>query len=67
MKKTLLFLAFVAVAMLGQVPTASSIGCAGPHPFKNGKCKTEIVGGEYFFYCGSVLAGEIPNCAIYVE
>ena len=67
MKKAFILLAFVTVAVLSWVPPAHSIACAGPHPFKNGKCKSEVYNGERFYYCGSVLEGEVPNCAIYVQ
>jgi hypothetical protein len=65
MKKLFALLAVSAITAISWTPAAHSIPCEAT-TFLNGKCKSEIIGGQRYYYCGSVLAGEKPNCTIYV-
>jgi len=67
MKKTCILLAFTMAGVFCWIPSATSIPCEANPNFLNGKCKSEVIGSKTYFYCGSVLAGETPNCTAYVQ
>lgn len=66
MKKLFALLAVLTVTAISWAPPAHSIACEAAPTFLNGKCKYEVIGDKNHYYCGSVLAGEKPNCTIYV-
>jgi len=66
MKKTCIFLGFALAAVCSWVPV-NSTPCEVSPTFLNGKCKAEYIEGHAYYYCGSPIATEKPNCTAYVQ